>query len=153
MEILDSRGCCPTSAPRRTSPAVTSAVSPRPHPARPPSGPVEGAADQDRSGAGGVGDLAGCRHPVRPRADRPRRGGEHVEAEAEGRDATLLLRARYLVACDGEDSTVRRLADAEFPARTPAGNCCAPTSRASRCPTGASNAWNRAWPSRRAAMA
>ncbi|MFF5337822.1 FAD-dependent oxidoreductase [Streptomyces sp. NPDC013181] len=41
--------------------------------------------------------------------------GDHVEAEAVGRDGVLRLRARYLVACDGEESTVRRLTGAAFP--------------------------------------
>ncbi|WP_051901140.1 FAD-dependent oxidoreductase [Streptomyces aureus] len=41
--------------------------------------------------------------------------GQYVEAEALGRDGVLRLRARYLVACDGEDSTVRRLTGANFP--------------------------------------
>jgi oxygenase len=40
--------------------------------------------------------------------------GEWVEAEALSRDGVLRLRARYLVACDGEDSTVRRLVGAAF---------------------------------------
>nr|WP_281192739.1 FAD-dependent monooxygenase [Streptomyces vietnamensis] len=43
--------------------------------------------------------------------------GEHVEAEAVGPDGPLLLRGRYLVACDGEDSTVRGLTGAAFPGR------------------------------------
>ncbi|MET9857198.1 FAD-dependent oxidoreductase [Streptomyces sp. NPDC006450] len=41
--------------------------------------------------------------------------GEYVEAEAVGRGGVLRLRARYLVACDGEDSTVRRLTGVDFP--------------------------------------
>ncbi|GAP47943.1 FAD-dependent oxidoreductase [Streptomyces azureus] len=41
--------------------------------------------------------------------------GEWVEAEAVGRDGVLRLRCRYLVACDGENSTVRRLLGAGFP--------------------------------------
>ncbi|MFF4542010.1 FAD-dependent oxidoreductase [Streptomyces aureus] len=41
--------------------------------------------------------------------------GQYVEAEALGQDGVLRLRARYLVACDGEDSTVRRLTGADFP--------------------------------------
>ncbi|MEV6205256.1 FAD-dependent monooxygenase [Streptomyces sp. NPDC051771] len=42
-----------------------------------------------------------------------------VEAAAEGPGGPLRVRARYLVACDGEDSTVRRLTGAEFPGREP----------------------------------
>ncbi|WP_369181398.1 FAD-dependent oxidoreductase [Streptomyces mutabilis] len=41
--------------------------------------------------------------------------GDRVEAEAVGRDGVLRLRCRYLVACDGENSTVRRLLGAGFP--------------------------------------
>ncbi|MFC8001180.1 FAD-dependent monooxygenase [Streptomyces rochei] len=41
--------------------------------------------------------------------------GDLVEAEAVGSDGVLRLSARYLVACDGEDSTVRRLIGADFP--------------------------------------
>ncbi|MEU6121154.1 FAD-dependent monooxygenase [Streptomyces sp. NPDC047123] len=42
--------------------------------------------------------------------------GEAVEAEAVGRDGRpVRLRGRYLVACDGQDSTVRRLTGADFP--------------------------------------
>ncbi|MCX4696885.1 FAD-dependent monooxygenase [Streptomyces sp. NBC_01408] len=49
-----------------------------------------------------------------PAEDGPDAG--HVEAEAVGRDGVVLrLRARYLVACDGEDSAVRRLVGARFP--------------------------------------
>jgi oxygenase len=42
--------------------------------------------------------------------------GEAVVAEAVGRDGrTVRLRGSYLVACDGQDSTVRRLTGADFP--------------------------------------
>lgn len=41
---------------------------------------------------------------------------EYVEAEAAGPGGTVLrVRAPYLVACDGEESAVRRLTGAEFP--------------------------------------
>ncbi|UCM87082.1 FAD-dependent monooxygenase [Streptomyces marincola] len=40
--------------------------------------------------------------------------GDAVAAQAEGPAGTLRLRARYLVGCDGEDSTVRRLAGIPF---------------------------------------
>lgn len=39
---------------------------------------------------------------------------DHVEAEVAGPHGRISLRARYLVGCDGEDSTVRRLAGIEF---------------------------------------
>ncbi|MET9535808.1 SDR family oxidoreductase [Streptomyces sp. NPDC006649] len=40
---------------------------------------------------------------------------EGVEAEAAGPGGTVRLRGQYLVACDGENSTVRRLTGAAFP--------------------------------------
>jgi hypothetical protein len=40
---------------------------------------------------------------------------DHVRVEAAGPDGPVSVRGRYLVACDGERSTVRRLAGAEFP--------------------------------------
>jgi oxygenase len=40
-----------------------------------------------------------------------------VEAEAEGPAGPVRLRAGYLVGCDGEDSTVRRLAGFAFPGK------------------------------------
>jgi oxygenase len=44
------------------------------------------------------------------------RDGGYAWAEAAGPDGQVLrLRGRYLVACDGEDSTVRRLTGAAFP--------------------------------------
>jgi oxygenase len=39
----------------------------------------------------------------------------HVQARAAGPGGTAVVRARYLVACDGEDSTVRELTGAGFP--------------------------------------
>jgi oxygenase len=44
-------------------------------------------------------------------------GEEHVEAAAAGPAGLVRVRARYLVACDGEDSTVRRLVGADFPGK------------------------------------
>ncbi|MEW2286366.1 FAD-dependent monooxygenase [Streptomyces sp. NPDC047841] len=41
--------------------------------------------------------------------------GPCVETAAEGPGGALRVRSPYLVACDGEDSTVRRLLDAPFP--------------------------------------
>ena len=41
--------------------------------------------------------------------------GDWVELEALGDQGVLRMRCRYLVACDGEDSTVRRLIGADFP--------------------------------------
>lgn len=42
---------------------------------------------------------------------------DHVEAEAVGPEGPVRVRGRYLVGCDGEDSTVRRLTGAPFPGR------------------------------------
>jgi bifunctional oxygenase/reductase len=53
-----------------------------------------------------------CRgHTLRRLTQRP----HAVEAEAETPDGPAVFHARYLVACDGEDSTVRTLVRAEFP--------------------------------------
>ncbi|WP_328718547.1 FAD-dependent monooxygenase [Streptomyces sp. NBC_00247] len=43
------------------------------------------------------------------------RNAGHVEAEALGPRGPVRIRADHLVACDGEDSTVRRLVGADFP--------------------------------------
>jgi len=40
---------------------------------------------------------------------------DHVVAEVDGPDGPIRIRARYLVGCDGEHSTVRRLAGFDFP--------------------------------------
>ncbi|MFI9250590.1 FAD-dependent monooxygenase [Streptomyces sp. NPDC053069] len=40
---------------------------------------------------------------------------DHVEAVAVGPGGPVRIRAEYLVGCDGEDSTVRRLVGADFP--------------------------------------
>jgi 2-polyprenyl-6-methoxyphenol hydroxylase-like FAD-dependent oxidoreductase len=42
-------------------------------------------------------------------------GEDQVEATAEGPRGPVRLRAAYLVGCDGEESTVRRLAEFDFP--------------------------------------
>ncbi|MFH8570271.1 FAD-dependent monooxygenase [Streptomyces sp. NPDC017993] len=43
--------------------------------------------------------------------------GDRVLAEAAGPDGPVRIRARYVVGCDGEDSTLRRLTGAEFPGK------------------------------------
>ncbi|MGW8066183.1 FAD-dependent monooxygenase [Streptomyces ziwulingensis] len=61
-----------------------------------------------------LGARLQCRHEL----TAVRANGERVEAEAVGTDGTPLhLDCRYLIACDGEDSTVRRLTGADFPGR------------------------------------
>jgi oxygenase len=44
---------------------------------------------------------------------------DQVEVAAAAPDGPVSVRGRYLVACDGERSTVRRLIDAEFPGADP----------------------------------
>ena len=61
--------------------------------------------------ARGLGADLRRRHAVRALTDGPR----HVEVEALGPDGPVLLRARYVVGCDGEHSTVRRLGGFGFP--------------------------------------
>ncbi|MFE0522935.1 FAD-dependent oxidoreductase [Streptomyces sp. NPDC058954] len=64
----------------------------------------------------GLGADLTCGHTLHAVHER----GSHVEASATSRHGTpLTLRADYLVACDGQDSTVRRLIGADFPG-TPA---------------------------------
>ncbi|MEJ8669577.1 FAD-dependent monooxygenase [Streptomyces sp. MS1.AVA.1] len=109
---------------------------------------MEGAPDQDRGPAPGLAGALG--------AD-VRRGWEvrelaqedgYVEVTADTPDGVRRLRAAYVVACDGEDSTVRRLTGAAFPAPRRDGNCCAPTSPGSTSRTGVSSAGSTGWPLR-----
>ncbi|MFE5220800.1 FAD-dependent monooxygenase, partial [Streptomyces sp. NPDC056626] len=59
-----------------------------------------------------LGARLKCKHEVTALQDT----GEAVQVHATGSDGTpLRLRCRYLIACDGEDSTVRRLTGAPFP--------------------------------------
>lgn len=71
-----------------------------------------------------------------------------VEAVAAGPHGPVRIRARYLVGCDGEDSTVRRLLGAHFPGQDAHRERRAPTSPASTYPAGASSALSGAsrWP-------
>ncbi|ALV30889.1 FAD-dependent oxidoreductase [Streptomyces sp. CdTB01] len=65
----------------------------------------------------GLGADLRCGHTLHAVADRT----THVEAAATSRHGTpLTLRADYLVACDGQDSTVRTLTRAAFPGTPPA---------------------------------
>ncbi|MDA2809091.1 FAD-dependent monooxygenase [Nocardiopsis sp. RSe5-2] len=63
--------------------------------------------------ASGLG--AEVRRGVRVRALRP--GPDHVEVEADGPGGPTTVRASYVVGCDGEESTVRRLGGFAFPGR------------------------------------
>ncbi|MET9520697.1 FAD-dependent monooxygenase [Streptomyces sp. NPDC002994] len=64
---------------------------------------------QDRAAALGA-DLRRCHQLLSLTV-----GEDGVEAEVVSPHGPVRLRARYLVGCDGEDSTVRRLIGAEFP--------------------------------------
>ncbi|MFF4276011.1 FAD-dependent monooxygenase [Streptomyces sp. NPDC001536] len=61
--------------------------------------------------AAGLGARIKRRHTLRAL----RTTGEGVEAVAAGPGGPVRIRAAYLVGCDGENSTVRRLLDADFP--------------------------------------
>ncbi|MGW0857670.1 FAD-dependent monooxygenase, partial [Streptomyces sp. NPDC002690] len=61
--------------------------------------------------AAGLGADIRPGHEVRAVTQTP----EYVEAEALGPHGPVRIRAGHLVACDGEDSTVRRLVGADFP--------------------------------------
>ncbi|MGI5450857.1 FAD-dependent monooxygenase [Streptomyces sp. CA-243310] len=66
---------------------------------------------QDRAVALGAGLLR--RHQLVALAVGP----DGVTADGIGPDGPIRINARYLVGCDGEDSTVRRLIGADFPGR------------------------------------
>ncbi|MDQ3787560.1 MAG: FAD-dependent monooxygenase, partial [Actinomycetota bacterium] len=66
---------------------------------------------QDRALAHGARVLRG--HRVTGLAVRP----DHVEVETTTRAGQVRIRCAYLVGCDGERSTVRRLAGFDFPGR------------------------------------
>lgn len=78
--------------------------------------------------------------------------GEYVEAEAVGDGGALLVRGTHLVACDGEDSTVRDLIGADFPGhdarrellRADVGGIAVPDRRFQRLPDGLAIAARRA---------
>lgn len=116
MEILDSRGLLPDigtppDEPRGHFGGVPLDLTlPSPHPGqwKVPQTKTEAVLEE---WAISLGADIRCGHEL----TALRETGEHVEAEAEGRDGPLALRARYLVACDGEDSAVRVLTGADFP--------------------------------------
>ncbi|MFJ5265803.1 FAD-dependent oxidoreductase [Streptomyces sp. NPDC088387] len=121
MEILDSRGLLTglTGAPNEPRghfggiPMDLTLPTPWPGQFKVPQARTEAVLEEWALGLGA--DLR-CGHTLHTVTARP----THVEATATGRDGTpLTLRAAYLVACDGQDSTVRRLTGAAFPG-TPA---------------------------------
>ncbi|MFB7947567.1 FAD-dependent monooxygenase [Kitasatospora phosalacinea] len=118
MEILDSRGLLPRlgSPPnlRRGHfagiPLDLTLPGPFPGQWKVPQAVTE-AVLQERALALGADVRRGHTvSGVHPRADG-------VRVTAEGPDGEVGLDARYLVACDGQDSTVRRLLGADFPGR------------------------------------
>lgn len=119
MEILDSRGLLPDlgnppNEPRGHFGGVPLDLTlPSTHPGqwKVPQTKTEAVLEE---WALALGAEIRCGHTL----TAVREEGAYVEAEAVDRDGTpRRLRARFLVACDGEDSTVRRLTGADFPGR------------------------------------
>ncbi|WP_051828674.1 FAD-dependent monooxygenase [Streptomyces bicolor] len=119
MELLDSRGLLdalgtPPDEPRGHFggvPLDLTLPSPWPGQWKVPQTRTEGLLQEWALGLGA--DLR-RRHELRA----VRVAGNHVEAVAAGPGGRALrIRARYVVGCDGEDSTLRRLTGAEFPGR------------------------------------
>ncbi|NBM19178.1 FAD-dependent oxidoreductase [Streptomyces sp. GC420] len=117
MELLDSRGLLPDlgRAPREPRghfggiPLDLTLPGPYPGQWKVPQTKTEAILEEWALGLGA--DLR-CGHTLHAVADR----GTHVEAAATSRHGDrVTLRAPYLVACDGQDSTVRRLTGAGFP--------------------------------------
>ncbi|MER6979343.1 FAD-dependent oxidoreductase [Streptomyces carpinensis] len=121
MELLDSRGLLadlgsPPCEPRGHFGGIPLDLTlPAAHPGqwKVPQTRTESVLEEWALGLGA--DLR-CGHTLHAVDDR----GAHVEAAATSRHGDrITLRAAYLVACDGQDSTVRRLTGAHFPG-TPA---------------------------------
>ncbi|MEU8654495.1 FAD-dependent oxidoreductase [Streptomyces sp. NPDC048737] len=121
MELLDSRGLLadlgnPPCEPRGHFGGIPLDLTlPGPYPGqwKVPQTRTESVLEEWALGLGA--DLR-CGHTLHAVDDR----GSHVEAAATGRHGgRVTLRADYLVACDGQDSTVRALTGAGFPG-TPA---------------------------------
>ncbi len=121
MELLDSRGLLadlgsPPCEPRGHFGGIPLDLTlPGPYPGqwKVPQTRTEAVLEEWALGLGA--DLR-CGHTLHAVRDR----GSHVEAAATSRHGDrLTLRAAHLVACDGQDSTVRRLIGADFPG-TPA---------------------------------
>ncbi|MFF1546648.1 FAD-dependent monooxygenase [Streptomyces sp. NPDC058291] len=117
MELLDSRGLLadlgdPPCEPRGHFGGIPLDLTlPGPYPGqwKVPQTRTEAVLEEWALGLGA--DLR-CGHTLHAVDDR----GSHVEAAATSRrGARVTLRADHLVACDGQDSTVRALTRADFP--------------------------------------
>ncbi|WP_329417822.1 FAD-dependent oxidoreductase (plasmid) [Streptomyces sp. NBC_00704] len=117
MELLDSRGLLadlgsPPREPRGHFGGIPLDLTlPGPYPGqwKVPQAKTESVLEEWALGLGA--DLR-CGHTLHAVDDR----GSHVEAAATDRHGALVtLRAGHLVACDGQDSTVRALTGAAFP--------------------------------------
>ncbi|MFE9312715.1 FAD-dependent oxidoreductase [Streptomyces sp. NPDC088353] len=117
MELLDSRGLLadlgsPPCEPRGHFGGIPLDLTlPGPYPGqwKVPQTKTESVLEEWALGLGA--DLR-CGHTLHAVDDR----GSHVEAAATSRHGDrVTLRATHLVACDGQDSTVRRLTGANFP--------------------------------------
>ncbi|MFJ9121611.1 FAD-dependent oxidoreductase [Streptomyces sp. NPDC102394] len=117
MEVLDSRGLLadlgrPPCEPRGHFGGIPLDLTlPGPYPGQWKVAQTKTEAVLEEWALGLGADLR-CGHTLHAVADRT----THVEAAATSRHGTpLTLRADYLVACDGQDSTVRALTRADFP--------------------------------------
>ncbi|MFH0246520.1 FAD-dependent monooxygenase [Streptomyces sp. HK10] len=117
MELLDSRGLLPDLGSPPCEPRghfggiPLDLTLPGPYPGqwKVPQAKTEAVLEEWALGLGA--DLR-CGHTLQAVDDR----GDHVEAAVTSRRGDrVTLRAAYLVACDGQDSTVRRLTGADFP--------------------------------------
>ncbi|WP_328666190.1 FAD-dependent monooxygenase [Streptomyces sp. NBC_00322] len=120
MEILDSRGLLTHfgTPPNETRghfggiPLDLTLPSPYPGQWKVPQTRTEAVLEE---WALSLGADIRCGHELRALSEARAGQGQYVQAEAAGRDGIVHVRGEYLVACDGEDSTVRRLIGAEFP--------------------------------------
>ncbi|MGW1713635.1 SDR family oxidoreductase [Streptomyces sp. NPDC002156] len=116
MEVLDSRGLLDRFGELPNDvmghfggiPLDLSLPGPRPGQWKVPQTRTEAIL---RQWAGSLGADVRRGHEVRGLTERQ----DMVEAEAAGPGGAVLLRARYVVGCDGEGSTARRLAGIDFP--------------------------------------
>ncbi|MET7622249.1 FAD-dependent monooxygenase [Streptomyces sp. NPDC005408] len=120
MEILDSRGLLTHfgTPPNETRghfggiPLDLTLPSPFPGQWKVPQTKTEAVLEE---WALSLGADIRCGHELRALTQAGPGEGQYVQAEAAGREGVLHVRGQFLVACDGEDSTVRCLMGAEFP--------------------------------------